>query len=55
MQRRFLKIKVSVVFTIGFIGFLVHLTFCLSYFYCVIFDPALSLPLAHVYFVVQNK
>ena len=39
MQRHYLKIEVCVVFTIGFIVFLVHLT---RIFY-VIFDPALSL------------
>ena len=47
MQRRYLKIEVSVVFTIGIIVFLVH-------FY-VIYDPALSLLFKHVYFVLQNK
>ena len=51
MQRRYLKIGVSVVFTIGIMVFLVHL----SRIFYVIYDPALSLLLAHVYFVLQNK
>ena len=48
MLRHYLKIEVSVVFTVGFIVFLVHLT-CFLY---VIFDPALSLLFAHGYFVL---
>ena len=52
VQRRFLRIGVSTVFTIGFF---VSLTCCLFYFYDVIFDPALSILFEHVYFVLQNK
>ena len=55
MHRRYLKKGVSVVFTIGFIGFLVHLTCSLFYLYYVFFDFALSLLFALVYFVLQNK
>ena len=55
MQRHYLKIGVSVVFTIGFIVFRVHSTCRLFFLYYVIFDPSLSLLFAHVYFVLQNK
>ena len=51
MLRRFHQIAISVVFTIGSIVFLVHLT---RIFY-VIFDLALSLLLAHGFFVLWNK
>ena len=51
MQRHYLKIGVSVVFTIGIIVFPVHFT----RIFFVIFDPALSLLFAHGYFVLLNK
>ena len=47
MQRRFSNMGVSVVFAIGSIVFLVHLT---RIFY-VVGDPALSLLFAHEFFV----
>ena len=50
MQRRYLKIGVSVVFTIAFIVFLVHLTCCY-----VIGDPALTILFAHEFLVLLNK
>ena len=51
MQCRFTEMGVSVVFTIGFIVFLVHLMCIFS----VIFDPALSLLVAHGCFVLYHK
>ena len=51
MQRRYLKMGVSAVFTIGFIVFLVHLT-CI---FCVIGDSALCLLFPSIHCVLQNK
>ena len=51
MQRRFLPKGASVVLTIGFIVFLVHLT----HIFCVFGDPALSLLFACGCFVLWNK
>ena len=49
MQRRVPSIGVSVLFPIGFIGFLVYLT---RTFFDVIGDPALSLLYAHEFFAL---
>ena len=48
MQSRYLRMEVGVVFTIGIIVFLVHLT----RIFCVICDPALNFLFAHGYFVL---